>query len=127
MLTKKQKSLKLKALLLKTLFKRLYMRNGKIVRAELNEPLGFLCQSKLKNNPLFDLQLSGGQSRILIRRLSGSRQGCAGSYVRSLPSIVRLRLMTCLTSTRSNPAQKKLPHLLVRHFLLVGRAGFEPA
>ena len=57
---KKAKEPELKALLAKTLFKKLYIRDGKIIKAELNEPLTYLCESRIKKNPVFDLVSLGG-------------------------------------------------------------------
>ena len=36
------------------------MKDGKIVRAELNEPLDFICRQRLQKHPVFDLVLVGG-------------------------------------------------------------------
>lgn len=49
----------------------------------------------------------GRGCRNLATPLERLRQGCAGSCEPSLPSIVRLRLRPCLTSTRSIPTPTK--------------------
>jgi hypothetical protein len=50
----------LRALLARTIFKKLYYRDGKIVSATLNEPLDYLLQKKLKRYPVFDLASVSG-------------------------------------------------------------------
>lgn len=56
----KAKEPALQALLARTLFKRLDMRDGKIVRVTLNEPLDFICYPRLKKYPVFDLAAALG-------------------------------------------------------------------
>ena len=56
----KAKEPQLKALLARTLFKQLYMRDGQIVRAVLQEPLDYLCYNRIKKNPVFYQDLLGG-------------------------------------------------------------------
>lgn len=49
----------LKALLVRTFFKRVLIKDKKIVKATLNEPLDYICYDKLKKNPIFDLAAVG--------------------------------------------------------------------
>ncbi len=57
----------MKALLARTLFKELYMRDGQIVRAVLQEPLDYLCRNKTKGNPIFEQDSFGGSGGIRTR------------------------------------------------------------
>ena len=60
---KQAKEPALQTLLTRTLIKKLYMRNGKIVRVILNEPLDYVCYSRLKKYPIFELGAVSGQHR----------------------------------------------------------------
>ena len=50
----------LQALLARTFFKELRMKDGAIVKAVLNEPLDYICRSKVQNHPVFNYELLGG-------------------------------------------------------------------
>jgi site-specific DNA recombinase len=64
----------LQALLARTFFKNIYMRDGKIVRAVLNEPIDYICRSQLQRYPIFDLGVSSppGKNRTCIKSLEVS-------------------------------------------------------
>jgi len=63
----------IKALLIRTFFKKILIRDKQIVQAVLNEPLDYLCWARLKGYPMFDLGAVSGQSRSLLE------------YIKSLP------------------------------------------
>ena len=50
----------LKALLARTIFKKLYCKDGNIVAAVFNEPLDYLLRKKLKLQPVFDVSSVSG-------------------------------------------------------------------
>ncbi len=52
----------LKAMLIQTLFKKIYIRDKQITQVVLNEPLDYLCLKRLQKNPVFDLTSNGGSS-----------------------------------------------------------------
>ncbi len=53
----------LRALLAQSLFKRLVIKDKKIIEAELNTPFSFLAQSKLSSMSVFNEGLSSGDGR----------------------------------------------------------------
>lgn len=57
----KAKEPELKALIARTIFKKLHIRDGAIIRVDLNEPLDYLCYSKLKKYPVFNLANTCGR------------------------------------------------------------------
>jgi DNA invertase Pin-like site-specific DNA recombinase len=63
----------IKALLVRTFFKKLLIRDKQIVQAVLNEPLDYLCRSRLQGYPVFDLAAVSGPNRSILE------------YIKSLP------------------------------------------
>lgn len=54
----------LKGLLAKAFFEKVAISNGQIASVKLNIPLDYLVKNRVKNNPLFKLDNSGGRERI---------------------------------------------------------------
>lgn len=54
----------LKALLVRTFFKELVVRDRQIVHAVLNEPLDYLCRARLRKYPVFGLEVVGSPTGI---------------------------------------------------------------
>ena len=59
----KTDTVELKALLARTFFKKIFIRDGKIVRAVFNEPLDYICRKQAIRSPIFDLASVCGQER----------------------------------------------------------------
>lgn len=62
----------LKAVLVKTFFNKITIRDKKIAKAKLSEPLDYLCRKRLKKYPIFDLDTSGRRTRVRIASGEGS-------------------------------------------------------
>lgn len=91
----KAKEPQLRALLANTLFKKLYFRDGVLIRAVLQEPLDYLCRDRISGNPVFEQDAYGGPSRI--RTCEGISQLISiflkfplriGLYLRRYPSVI---------------------------------------
>ena len=100
----------LRALLARTIFKKLYYRDGKIVSATLNEPLDYLLCKKLKRYPVFDLA-----------SVSGPREN------RTPASAMRMPRNTTLLWAPIYSVETILPHLCVFVNIVVQSAPCKPS
>ena len=56
-----------KVVLIRTLFEKLIIKDGKIVEAHINHPYAYISRAKLKSNPVFLGMVTGGEANVLFK------------------------------------------------------------